>query len=288
MLIAAHFVYNEFISISKFGGISMNVIVIAPKGKMGRLVIKAAAKTDAIKITGSIGPKGRDYIGMDSGIAAGIGEALGAPVYDNIESVIDNADVVIDFSNPEVSMNVFETALRHKKAVVCGTTGFSENDAERIREISKEIPVVFAANTSMVVNLMYKLLETAANVLGNLSDIEIIEMHDRFKADAPSGTSKEMGEIMAKAMGKHLNDIAVYGRHGEGMRIPDSIGYHSVRAGDIPSSHTVLFGLMGERLEITHHAYNFECFANGACKAALYVFEKEPGFYTMMDVLGLS
>jgi len=265
----------------------MNVIIIAPKGKMGKLITKIANKMDDVKITAAIGPKGRDYIGIDAGIAAGIGELTGALVYDDLEEVIDGADVVLDYSNPKLSMEVMAKALKHKKAVVCGTTGFSNEEMARIREISKEIPLVFAANTSMVVNLMYKLLETAAKTLGNLSDIEIIEMHDRFKKDAPSGTSKEMGEVMAEAMGKELNDIAVFGRLGEGMRIPGSIGYHSVRAGDISSSHTVMFGLMGERLEITHHAHNWECFANGACQAAVFVFDKPAGFYTVKDVLGL-
>ena len=150
-----------------------------------------------------------------------------------------------------------------------------------------EIPVVYAANTSRVVNLMYTLLEIAANAIGNNADIEIIEMHDRNKKDAPSGTSKEMGEVIAKALDKSLKEIAVHGRQGEGARVPGTIGYHSLRAGDISSSHTVLFGLQGERLEITHHAHNWECFAQGACEAAAFIYGKEPGLYTVKDVLNL-
>lgn len=266
----------------------MDIIIMAPKGKMGKLITKIAYGMDGVNIIAAIGPKGRDYIGKDAGTAAGIGELTGAIVYDNLQEVIDKGDVILDYTNPKLSMEVMELALKHKKAVVCGTTGFSTEEMNRIKEISKEIPIVFAANTSMVVNLMYKLLKITAETLGELSDIEIIEMHDRFKKDAPSGTSKEMGEVLAKAMGKSLEDLAVFGREGEGARIPGSIGYHSLRAGDIPSSHTVIFGLMGERLELTHHSYNWECFANGACKAAVYVYGKKPGFYSVKDVLGLK
>lgn len=265
----------------------MNIIIIAPKGKMGKLITKIANNMEEVNIVAAIGPKGRDYIGMDAGTAAGIGELTGALVYDDLEAVIENGDVILDYSNPELSMDVMEKALKHKKAVVCGTTGFSEAEMNRIQEISKEIPLVFAANTSMVVNLMYKLLKLSAETLGDLADIEIIEMHDRNKKDAPSGTSKEMGEIIAETMGKTLKEVGVFGREGEGVRKPGTIGYHSLRAGDISSSHTVMFGLLGERLEITHHAHNWECFANGACRAAVYIYGKEPGFYTVKDVLGL-
>ncbi|MGE5628989.1 MAG: 4-hydroxy-tetrahydrodipicolinate reductase [Solirubrobacterales bacterium] len=266
----------------------MDIIIMAPKGKMGRLITKIAYGMEGVNIAGAIGPKGRDYIGLDAGAAAGIGEVTGALVYDDLEKIIHKGDVILDYTNPSLSMEVMESALKHKKAVVCGTTGFSDEQMERIKEISRDIPLVFAANTSMVVNLMYKLLKTATETIGNLSDIEIIEMHDRNKKDAPSGTSKEMGEVLARAMGKELKDIAVFGREGEGARIPGTIGYHSLRAGDISSSHTVMFGLMGERLEITHHAHNWECFANGACQAAVYLYGKEPGFYTVKDVLGLK
>ncbi len=265
----------------------MNIIVIGPKGKMGKLIVKIANDMKELNIVGALAPKGRDYIGKDVGLASGIGIETGAVVVDDLQSIIDKADVIIDYSTPECSMEVMEKALEHKKAVVCGTTGFSDQQYNRIVEISKTIPLVFAANTSMVVNLMYKLLKISAETIGNMSDIEIIEMHDRYKKDAPSGTSKEMGEVIAEALGENLKDVAVFGREGEGSRKEGTIGYHSLRAGDISSSHTVMFGLMGERLEITHHAHNWECFANGACKAAVFLEGKAPGFYTVKDVLGL-
>ncbi|AWI04943.1 4-hydroxy-tetrahydrodipicolinate reductase [Clostridium drakei] len=265
----------------------MNIIVTGPKGKMGKLIIKIANEMNELNIVGALAPKGRDYIGKDVGVVSAIGIEVGAVVVDNLESIINKTDVIIDYTTPECSMSIMEKALEYKKAVVCGTTGFSKEQYNRIVEISKSIPVVFAANTSMVVNLMYKLLKISTETIGNMSDIEIVEMHDRYKKDAPSGTSKEMGEIIAEALGKNLSDIAVFGREGEGARKEGTIGYHSLRAGDISSSHTVMFGLMGERLEITHHAHNWECFANGACKAALFLKEKAPGFYTVKDVLGL-
>jgi 4-hydroxy-tetrahydrodipicolinate reductase len=263
----------------------MKVVVMAPKGKMGRLIVKLADGMEGLELVGAVGPAGRDYIGSDAGIAAGTGKETGALVYGSLEEVIVMADVVVDYTNPELSMEVLETARSHNKAVVCGTTGFSAADMEKIRSISRSIPLVFAANTSMVVNLMYSLLKTAAETIGSMSDIEIIEMHDRYKKDAPSGTSKEMGEVIAEAMGNTLSDVAVFGREGHGERVPGSIGYHSVRAGDISSSHTVMFGLLGERLEITHHAHNWECFANGACIAAKFLSGKPSGFYTVKDVL---
>lgn len=266
----------------------MKIIIIAPKGKMGRLITLVAAENDKLEIVAGVGHPGRDYIGEDIGFAAGTGQTVGALVADNIEDVIEKCDAVIDFSNAELSMKVVEAAVKHNKALVCGTTGFSEEDVEKIHEASKKIPLLYASNTSRVVNLMNILLDLTAKAIGKFSDIEIIEMHDALKKDAPSGTSKEMGEVIAHAMEKELKDIAVFGRSGMGERIPGTIGYHSLRAGDISSSHTVMFGLMGERLEITHHAYNWECFARGACEGALFLENKPAGLYNMKDVLHIG
>lgn len=264
----------------------MNIVVIGPNGKMGKLITKIAYQRSDMNVIAGVAPKGRDYIGKDIGMVSTMGIETGAFVVDDIESIIEKCDVIIDYTNPVCSMKMIETALRYKKSVVCGTTGFSRNQVDRIIQISKEIPVVYAANTSRIVNLMYKLLEITAKAIGNVSDIEIVEMHDKNKKDAPSGTAKEMGEIIAKELDKELEDIAVFGRKEE--RVAGSIGYHSLRAGDISSSHTVMFGLMGERLEITHHAHNWECFAQGACEAAAFLYRKEPGLYTVKDVLGLE
>lgn len=265
----------------------MKLIVVGPKGKMGKLITKIAAERDDLELVAGIGPKGRDYIGKDLGAVATIGYDLGVPVVDDLESVIDSCDVIIDFSTKEMAMEVVKLAVEHEKALVCGTTGFSSEEFAEFKKAAKTIPMLYAANTSKLVNIMNKLLELVTTAVGNELDIEILEMHDQWKKDAPSGTSKEMGEIMAHALGKELKDIAVYGREGASPRVPGTIGYHSLRAGNIPSSHTVYFGGMGERLEITHHSYNWECFARGACDCAAYLKNKEPGFYTIKDVLNI-
>lgn len=265
----------------------MKVIVVGPRGKMGKLITQIAASREDMELVAGVAPKGRDYIGKDLGQVAMIGSDLGVPVVDDLESVIDTCDVIIDFSTKEMAMDVLDMAIAHKKGLVCGTTGFSPEEAQRFKDAAKEIPMLYAANTSKLVNVMNKLLELVATTVGEEADIEILEMHDQWKIDAPSGTSKEMGEIMAHAMGKELGDIAVHGRKGACPREKGTIGYHSLRAGNIPSSHTVYFGFMGERLEITHHSYNWECFARGACDCAAYLADKGPGYYTIKDVLHL-
>lgn len=246
----------------------IRTIITAPKGNMDKLIVKAAAVNPNIEIVGGLGPKGREYIGLDIGLVAGLQNPLGAKVYEDIEEIIEKCDVIIDFSTVELSMEILESAVRHKKALICGTTGFNREEENRLIEASKIIPLLKAANTSYVVNVMNKLLAEASKSLGSMADIEIIEMHGATKKDAPSGTAKEMAHIIEKAAG-----------------VSDLVTFHSIRAGDIPSSHTVIFGCMGERLEITHHAYNWECYANGACKAIEYLSKKSPGLYLMEDVV---
>ena len=265
----------------------MKLIVVGPRGKMGKLITQIAAEREDVELVAGVAPAGRDYIGKDLGQAAMTGSELGVPVVDDLSAVIDGCDVIIDFSTKEMAMDVLSLALTHKKGLVCGTTGFSADEMQRFKDAGREIPMLYAANTSKLVNVMNKLLEITATVIGEAADIEILEMHDQWKKDAPSGTSREMGEIMAHAMGKELSDIAVYGRHGVSPREKGTIGYHSLRAGNIPSSHTVYFGFMGERMEITHHSYNWECFARGACDCAVFLAGKGPGFYTIKDVLNI-
>ena len=263
------------------------VIVVGPRGKMGKLITQVIANRNDLELIAGIAPKGRDYIGSDLGTAAMVGRELGVFVVDDLESVIEKCDVIIDFSTKENGMEVLNLALKYKKALVNGTTGFSAEEMQRFKDAAAEIPMLYAANTSKLVNIMNKLLELVASTVGNELDIEILEMHDQWKKDAPSGTSKEMGETMAHALGKELDEIKVHGREGVSPRVPGTIGYHSLRAGNIPSSHTVFFGGMGERLEITHHSYNWECFARGAVDCAAYLEGKAAGFYTIKDVLNL-
>lgn len=263
----------------------MRLIIVGPRGKMGKLITKIAAENKNIKLICGIGPKGCDYLGKDLGNVAVVGYELGVPVVDDLESVIEKCDVIIDFSTRENAMEVLNLAVKYKKGLVCGTTGFTEEEMNSFKEAGKQIPMLYAANTSKLVNVMNKLLEMTTMIVGSEMDIEILEMHDQWKKDAPSGTSKEMGEVITRALGKELKDIAVFGREGVSPREQGTIGYHSLRAGNIPSSHTVYFGGMGERLEITHHSYNWECFARGAVDCAVFLEGKEPGFYTIKDVL---
>lgn len=249
----------------------MKVIVTAPKGKMGKLIIRVAVDRDKIDVSAALGPKGRDYIGEDAGLVSGLGYKINAPVVDDLEKVVDDCDVIIDFSTVELSMEALQIAVKHKKPFICGTTGFSGEQLREIGAAAKEIPVLKASNTSFVVGLMKELLATAAKGLSGKADIDIVEMHDRMKKDAPSGTSIEMAEAMAKAIDSE-NDL-------------DFVHFHSIRSGDISSSHTVIFGCLGERLEITHHAHDWECFARGAVDAAFFMEGKPAGFYTMQDVI---
>lgn len=266
----------------------MKVIVVAPRGKMGNLITKIAALREDMTLVGGLAPVGRSYIGNDLGQVAGIGYDLEVPVVDDLESIIELCDVIIDFSTKETAQKVMAMAVKYKKAVVCGTTGFTTEEFSIFEEAANSIPVLYAANTSKLINIMNKLLEIVTKAAGNETDIEILEMHDQWKKDVPSGTSREMGEVIASTLGRELEEIAVYGRaEGANQRIKGTIGYHSLRAGNIPSSHTVYFGGMGERLEITHHSYNWECFARGACDCAAFLKNKESGFYTIQNVLQL-
>lgn len=246
----------------------IKVIITAPKGNMGKLIVRAAAKNPMIEIIGGLAPKGRDYIGLDLGIVAGLQNQLGVKVYDDLEEIIKEFDMIIDFSTVDCSMKLIDLALKHNKAFICGTTGFDKEEDDILTAAAKKIPLLKAANTSYVINVMNKLLSEAAKDLKGMADIAIIDMHSANKKDSPSGTAKEMANIIEKA-----------------AEINDMISFHSIRAGDIPSSHTVMFGCMGERLEITHHAYNWECYANGACKAIEYLNGKGPGLYLMEDVV---
>lgn len=263
----------------------MKVVIMAPRGKMGKLITQAAYNRPGLEIVAGIAPKGRDYCGKDIGLITGLGVELGAPVVDDLAQVIDKCDLVIDYSTVEASMAALAMAVRHGKAMVCGTTGFTEIEWDKMRQASGQIPFLYGASTSRVVNLLYEVLEYIAGKFADTADIEIIEMHDRYKKDAPSGTSKELGHAIARGLGKNWDDIATFGRQGEAVRKPGTIGYHSVRAGDISSSHSVMFGFKGERLEITHHAHSWECFAEGACDCASFLEGKTAGWYTVKDVL---
>ena len=264
------------------------VAVIGAAGRMGKSLIEAVHKAEGLVLGAAIARPGSSIIGSDAGELANLGK-LGLLVTDDLSKVVNNFDVLIDFTPPEVLMANLVFCRQHRKQMVIGTTGLNDLQKQAIREAGREIAIVFAPNMSVGVNLSFKLLEIAARVLGDSVDIEIIEAHHRHKVDAPSGTALRMGEVIANTLGRDLQECAVYGRQGHtGARNRKTIGFETIRAGDIVGDHTVLFANDGERIEITHKASSRMTFANGAARAAQWLMQKANGVYDMQDVLNLK
>ncbi|MCE9792636.1 MULTISPECIES: 4-hydroxy-tetrahydrodipicolinate reductase [Shewanella] len=266
----------------------VRVAVAGSSGRMGRTLIEAAAHFSRIILGAAIERAGSTLVGVDAGELAGVG-CLHVRVCDSLDQVADDFDVLVDFTSPEGTLSNLDWCARHHKAIVIGTTGFNSAQKAQIEAFAEQIPVVLAPNMSVGVNLMWKLLELAAEVMGDYTDIEIIEGHHRHKKDAPSGTALKMGEVIANTLGRDLEKVAVYGREGiTGERERDTIGFATIRAGDLVGEHTAMFADMGERLEITHKASSRMTFANGAMRAALWLQEQDAGLYDMQQVLGLN
>jgi 4-hydroxy-tetrahydrodipicolinate reductase len=264
------------------------IAVIGATGRMGLCLIKAAVLADKAELSVAISRPESLAIGKDAGELAGIG-AVGVKVTDNLASVVDQFDVLIDFTRADASMEYIDICRQAGKKIVIGTTGYSDAQKALIAEAAKEVSLVLAPNMSVGVNLSLKLLEMTAKVMGDYTDIEIVEAHHRHKVDAPSGTALRMGEVVAAALGRDLKDCAIYGREGNtGERDRKNIGFSTIRAGDIVGEHTVMFADEGERVEITHKATSRMTFANGAVRAALWLKDKQTGLYDMQDVLGLK
>lgn len=264
----------------------VKLLIVGPNGNMGRALVRAAARTPGIELVGGVGPKDRYYIGTDLGLLVGLGKHVGARVFDDIEHVIDESDVVLECTRPKASIEVLDACLDHQRAFATGTTGFSEEQAIRIRRAGDTIPVLHAANGSPIVHLLYKLVRLVSQEVGQEADIDIVEMHGNTKLDAPSGTAMEIAEIIADTLGYDLDRVAGYGRRGIGQRESDSIQYNSIRSGGTPSTHRVIFGFQNERLELTHYTYNTGAFADGLIKGARFIGGKDRGFYTLRDALG--
>jgi len=265
----------------------LNIAVAGAAGRMGRALIAACDMNDQTRLSAAIERPGNTLVGSDAGDLAGLGP-LNVKVTDNLESAVAAFDVLIDFTSPQSTLQNLEICLKHGKNIVIGTTGFDDAGKQKISEAAKSIGVVFAPNMSVGVNLCLKLLDTAARILGDDVDIEVIEAHHRHKVDAPSGTAIRMGEVVAEALGRDLSDCAVYGREGiTGARDRKTIGFETIRAGDIVGDHTVMFAAEGERVEITHKASSRMTFANGAVRAANWLQQQPAGLYDMQDVLGL-
>ncbi len=265
------------------------IAVMGAAGRMGKILIEAVQQTaGAAGLTAAVDRPDSTLVGADAGELAGIGR-IGVPLSGDLSRVVDEFDVLIDFTHPSVTLRNLEICRRAGKAMVIGTTGLTQEEKQQLVAAAKDVPLVFAANFSVGVNLCLKLLDTAARVLGDEVDIEIVEAHHRHKVDAPSGTALRMGEVVAEALGRDLREVAVYGREGQtGARDRQTIGFATVRAGDIVGDHTVLFAADGERVEITHKASSRMTFAKGAVRAAMWLEGREAGLYDMQDVLGLA
>ncbi len=264
----------------------LNIAIAGAAGRMGRSLIEACRDQVGLRLAAALERPG-SAIGADAGELAGVGRN-GVVIGQDLSAVLDRFDVLMDFTRPEVTLGYLEVCRKAGKRLVIGTTGFDDAGKQTIAAAAKDIAIVFAPNMSVGVNLCFKLLDTAARVLGDEVDIEIIEAHHRHKVDAPSGTALRMGEVVAAALKRDLKECAVYGRHGvTGERARQTIGFETIRAGDIVGDHTVLFAGNGERVEITHKASSRLSFANGALRAARWLSARDNGLFDMQDVLGL-
>ena len=265
----------------------IKVIVAGAGGRMGGRLVSLITESTSLQLAGAIEKNGHPAIGRDAGEVAGAARQ-GIPISDDLTLLAEKADVLIEFTSPEATLAHIEIMAAQKKAMVIGTTGLSAEQVSELKTKAKAIACVFAPNMSVGVNLMLQVIAEMARRLGDGYDIEVTEAHHRLKKDAPSGTALKIAQVLAEATGKDLNQVAAYGRKGViGERKRGEIGMQVIRAGDIIGDHTVLFGGMGERLEVTHRASSRDTFALGALRAVEWVVKQPPGLYDMQDVLGL-
>ncbi len=264
------------------------IAIVGASGRMGRILLQAVTDAEQAEIGAASERPKHDLLGhsislLDAAFPKNIN------IVDDLKNVVDEFDVVVDFSIPAATIKNVALCVANNKTLVIGTTGFTEQEKQIIDDASKQISIVFAPNYSVGVTLCLNLLKQAATVLGDDYDVEIIEAHHRHKVDAPSGTAIKMGEVVADALGRNLEDCAVYGRQGiTGERESKTIGFETIRAGDIVGEHTVMFAGIGERVEITHKASSRMTFAKGAIRAAVWLKDQNNGLYDMQDVLGLK
>lgn len=260
--------------------------IVGAGGRMGRMLIEAALKDEDIALTAVFEVPGSPAIGKTAGELVGMASTV--VVSDDLAAGLAHVDCLIDFTRPEGTLAHLELCRQAGVAMIIGTTGFDTEGKARIAAAALDVPVVFAPNMAVGVNLVFKLLETAATILNQGYDIEIVEAHHRLKVDAPSGTALRMGEVVAKALARDLADCAVYGREGvTGERDPSTIGFATVRGGDIVGDHTVMFCGLGERVEVTHKASSRMPYALGSLRAAKFLAGRKNGLFDMQDVLGL-
>ena len=266
----------------------IKAIVAGAAGRMGKRIIHMIRQNAEITLGGAFEMPGHPSIGEDAGQVAGTGQ-LGVTIAATLESVVDQGDVLIDFTSPQATLENVKTAVTRSLAMVIGTTGIAGDMLEEVEDLAGKIPCVMAPNMSVGVNVMFKIAGEMARILGEDYDMEILEVHHRQKKDAPSGTAIRLAQILADTQGRDLEKIGVYERKGIiGKRTDEEIGIQTWRAGDITGEHTVMFGGIGERLELIHRAHNRDNFARGAVRAAVWVTKQPKGLYDMQDVLGLK
>jgi len=265
---------------------TLNIAIAGSSGRMGRALLESVAQAPDMRLAAALERKGSPFVGKDAGEL--FGAPCGVSISEDTATALVGCNALIDFTRPEATLDHLQTCRELGINIVIGTTGFSAEQKELIADAGRDIGVVFAPNMSVGVNLSLKLLDMAARVLNEGYDIEIVEAHHRHKVDAPSGTALRMGEVVANALGRNLAECAVYGREGvTGERSPSTIGFATVRGGDIVGDHTVLFAGTGERVEITHKASSRATFALGALRAARFLAQRGKGVFDMQDVLGL-
>lgn len=264
----------------------MKIAIAGASGRMGRMLVETVVASDQVTLAGALDVEQSSFIGTDA--AAFLGKPAEILIESDLGRALSNAECLIDFTRPEGTLKHLDYCVRHGIKMVIGTTGFDEEAKVAIASAAKKIAIVFAPNMSVGVNVTMKLLELAARNFSEGYDIEIVEAHHRHKVDAPSGTALKMGEVIAGALGRRLDEVAVYAREGvTGERDPSSIGFATIRGGDIVGDHTVLFAGMGERIEITHKSSSRVAYARGSVRAACFLADKQTGLYDMQDVLGL-
>lgn len=263
------------------------IVIVGASGRMGRMLIEATLQDNAMSLVAAVDQADSSALGKDAGEL--VGRPCGVSITSDVDAAIAQADCLIDFTRPAGTLEHLQQCRRHRVAMVIGTTGFDAAGKQAIVDAAKDIPVVFAPNMSVGVNVVFKLLETASHILGETYDVEIVEAHHKHKIDAPSGTALRMGEVVAQALGRDLKECALYGREGvTGERDQATIGFATVRGGDIVGDHTVMYCGIGERVEISHKASSRMPYALGSLRAARFLTGKSHGLFDMQDVLGLK
>ncbi len=263
------------------------IAIMGAAGRMGKMLVQAAHANDSVTLGAAIVSPTSSLVGADAGELSGIG-TIGVALKPNIADAANDFDVLVDFTKPTLTLQNLAACETLGKGIVVGTTGFNDAELAQLHGYVKKLPIVFAPNMSVGINLLLEILHRTASVLNDGYDVEIIETHHRHKVDSPSGTALRLGEVVADALGRDLKKCAVYGREGMvGPRNPQDIGFETIRAGDVVGDHTVMFATEGERIEITHKASSRMTFAKGAVRACGWLQGKSAGLYDMQDVLGL-